>query len=74
MALAPVDHLAMVLDMNREMNAPPNPMIAAKASSIPRSSPLLVRKLDPEQVHHKPQNEQDRDIRAKKNPFHLFTF
>ena len=44
MTRAPVLHLAMVFDMSSEMKAPPKPITAAKASSMPRFRPLAVRK------------------------------
>jgi hypothetical protein len=44
MTWAPVDHLAMVLDISSEMNEPPKPISAANASSMPRLRPLAVRK------------------------------
>ena len=40
---APVDHLAMVFDINNEINAPPKPMMAEKISNMPRFRPLAVR-------------------------------
>ena len=44
MTCAPVDHLAIGLLINSEMNAPPKPMTAANSSSVPRLSPALDRK------------------------------
>ncbi|MNN28202.1 hypothetical protein D3C81_1417630 [compost metagenome] len=43
MTCAPVDHLAMVLDISSEIKEPPKPISAAKASSMPRFRPLAVR-------------------------------
>ena len=40
---APVLHLAIGLDINKEMKEPPKPISAAKASNMPKLSPLAVR-------------------------------
>src|SRR5208283_489292 len=42
MTCAPVDHLAIVFDSNREMNAPPKPITAENTSSAPRLSPFAA--------------------------------
>ena len=44
MICAPVDHLAIGLESNKEINAPPKPITAANARSMGRLRPFAVRK------------------------------